>query len=103
MQLETPVGGKFAGLAAVYSALHRTKEADAALARVEADDSADMALQIGEVYAVRGKKDRAFAWLDRAYAQKDINLFLFKGDPLLKTLEQDSRYKAFLHKMSLPD
>ncbi len=103
MLLETPVGGKFAGLAAVYSALHRTKEADAALARVEADDSADMALQIGEVYAVRGKKDRAFAWLDRAYAQKDINLFLFKGDPLLKTLEQDSRYKAFLHKMSLPD
>jgi hypothetical protein len=45
----------------------------------------------------------AFAWLDRAFAQKDINLYYIKGDPLLKRLVPDARSKAFLRKMNLPE
>ena len=103
MQKETLEGMQLAGLAVVYQSLHRSKDADAALARLEAGYAGDMALEIAEAYAFRGRKDQAFAWLDKAYAQKDINLFYMKGDPLLKNLEKDPRYKTFLRKMKLPD
>jgi hypothetical protein len=33
----------------------------------------------------------------------DPTLYTIKGDPLLKNLEGDSRYKAFLRKMNLPE
>ena len=52
---------------------------------------------------VSGSEDEAFKWLDKAYAQKDIFLWQIKGDPLLKKLEGDPRYKAFLRKMNLPE
>jgi len=35
-------------------------------------------------------------------AARRRNLYLFKGNPLMKNLEGDPRYKAFLHKMNLP-
>jgi len=54
------------------------------------------------VYAFRGETDRAFEWLERAYASRDSGLAQFKGDPLLKSLEHDPRYAAFLKKMHLP-
>ena len=60
------------------------------------------AFQIAEVYAFRGEADKAFEWLERAYAQRDGGLPEMKGDPLLKNLEADPRYKAFLKKMRLP-
>jgi hypothetical protein len=53
-------------------------------------------------YAYRGERDEAFAWLERAYRQKDSGLWLIKGDPLLKNLAGDPRYPAFLRKMKLP-
>jgi hypothetical protein len=52
--------------------------------------------QIAEVYAYRGETDKAFEWLERAYAQRDPGLAGIKGDPLLKNLAADSRYTAFL-------
>jgi hypothetical protein len=42
-------------------------------------------------------------WLERAYAQKDVGLYAIKGDPPLKNLEGDPRFKAFLKKMNLPE
>jgi len=39
--------------------------------------------------------------LEKAYAQKDHYLWTIKTDPLLKNLEADPRYKAFLRKMNL--
>ena len=68
-----------------------------------AEHATDDAFGIAEAYAYRGEKDEAFRWLDRAYAQKDPLLYLVKGDQLLKNLDTDPRYKAFLHKMKLPE
>jgi TolB-like protein len=90
------------GQALAYHALGRKKEADAALAEFVATYHADAAFQIAEVYAFRGEADRAFEWLERAYAQRDGGLTLIKGDPLLKNIERDPRYAAFLKKMRLP-
>jgi TolB-like protein/tetratricopeptide (TPR) repeat protein len=103
MARESNLGWRAAGMAAAYQALHRLPEADTELAKLELEHSGDMAMEIAEVYAIRAQQNLAFSWLDRAYAQKDIFLWLIKGDPLLKNLDGDARYKAFLRKMNLPD
>ena len=90
------------GLALAYHALGRKKEADAALAEFIAKYQADGAFQVAEIYAFRGEADRAFEWLERAYAQRDGGLTEIKGDFFLKSLERDPRYIAFLKKMRLP-
>ena len=103
MQRETPEGGGDAGLAMAYYALGKSGESDQALRRL-IDSSADnWASGIAQVYAFRGQKDQAFRWLDRAYAQKDIELYLMKGDPAFARIATDPRYKAFLRKMNLPE
>jgi hypothetical protein len=40
--------------------------------------------------------------LERAYQQRDGGLTEMKGDPLLRNIEKDTRYIAFLKKMKLP-
>ncbi len=60
------------------------------------------AFQIAQIYAYRGETDKAFEWLERAYKQRDGGLSEMKGDPLLRSLERDPRWTAFLKKMKLP-
>ena len=81
--------------------MKRRAESDAALARATTAHAHRWAYGIAEVHAYRGEIDRAFAWLDRAYRQKDVMLCRVKGDPLLRNLEPDARYKTFLRKMKL--
>jgi tetratricopeptide (TPR) repeat protein len=90
------------GLALAYYAMGKKEEADAALSELIAKDHEGGAFQIAHVYAFRGEADKAFEWLERAYAQHDPGLAEMKGEPLLKNLEGDPRYKAFLKKMRLP-
>jgi len=102
IERETEPAWRLRGLALAYHALGRKKESDAALAEYVAKYQAVDAFQIAELYAFRGEADRAFEWLERAYAQRDGGLSDMKGDPLLKSLERDPRYAAFLKKMRLP-
>jgi TolB-like protein/Tfp pilus assembly protein PilF len=102
MQQATLDCGGDAGLALVYHAMKRNAESDAALARATKAYAGHWAYGIAEVHACRGEIDQAFNWLDRAYRQKDVVLYRIKGDPLLRNLESDARYKAFLRKMQLP-
>ena len=85
-----------------YYALGRKKEADAALSELVAKYHASTPYQIAEVYAFRNQSDDAFEWLDRAYVQRDDDLFITKVDSLLKNLHRDPRYVAFLKKINLP-
>ena len=90
-------------LAIVYASMSRKSESDKALAQAIKDSGDLAAMDIAGAYACRGELQSAFAWLERAYQQKDAELFRFKGHPLLKNLEHDPRYKAFLRKMNLPE
>ncbi len=85
-----------------YRALDRNKQADAALAEYVAKYDRQSAYQVAELYGVSGQLDQAFEWLEKAYARHDGGLTQMKGDPLLKNLEHDPRYAAFLRKMRLP-
>lgn len=57
---------------------------------------------IADVYAEVGDKDQAFAWLDKAYAEKSNALGYIRSVPELDGLRSDPRYTALLKKMGLP-
>jgi tetratricopeptide (TPR) repeat protein len=90
------------GLALVYHAEGKKKEAEDVLTAFIEKSQDAWAVQIAEIYAYRGEIDKAFEWLERAYKQRDLSLSEIKGNPLLRNLEKDSRYTAFLQKMKLP-
>ena len=80
------------GLPLAYHALGRAPSPMRRSARSSQKFAGEWAYQIAEVHAFRGEIDEAFAWLDRAYAQRDGGFSEMKGDPLLKNLEGDPRY-----------
>jgi TolB-like protein/Flp pilus assembly protein TadD len=90
------------GLALAYHALGRKKEGDVTLSEYINKYQDDAAYQVACIYAYRGEVDKAFEWLDRAYNLRDGGLTEMKGDPMLRNLERDPRYTAFLQKMKLP-
>ena len=102
MNQETVEVFKRFGLALAYHALRRGKEADDELKDFITIYQNDWAYLIAEIYAFRGEKDKAFEWLEKAYARKDSWLVELKGNPLFKNLEGDPRHTAFLRKMKLP-
>ncbi len=99
---ETADDGQFVGSAMIQFAAGHKAESDAQLANAIRQNTSDWPEGIASVYAYRGEKDHAFEWLDRAYEARD-HLYLFKGNPLMRNLESDPRYKAFLRKLNLPE
>jgi tetratricopeptide (TPR) repeat protein len=90
-------------LAVIYHALGRKVDSDTQLADLIRRYQNDDAIEVADVFASRGELDDAFRWIDRAYSQRDAGIYFIKVDPLLKNLETDPRYKAFLRKMNLPE
>ncbi len=103
MEKETGEWEKLSGEALAYYAVGRRVESDRALNKLIATHQNDAAFQIGEVYAFREETDKAFAWLDRAYRQRDSGTPEMKTSPLMKSLDQDPRRAELLRKMNLPD
>jgi TolB-like protein/class 3 adenylate cyclase/lipoprotein NlpI len=102
MQQENVEVFKVFGLSLIYHALGRRKEADATLNDFLLRYQNEWPYLIAELYAFRGEKDASFEWLGKAYSRKDSWLLFLKGDPLLKNLWLDPRYKALLNKRNLP-
>jgi TolB-like protein len=91
-----------AGIAMAEHTLGHAKESQQALDELIAKYAHVSAYQIAEVYAWRGEPDKAFEWLERAYAQEDGGLSLIKTDLLLGSLWTDARFAAMVKKLGLP-
>jgi tetratricopeptide (TPR) repeat protein len=91
-----------AGVAMAEHSLRHGAESQQALNQEIAQFAQGAGYQIAEVYAWRGEPDQAFAWLERAYAQRDGGLTFIKADPLMKPLLRDPRFAALLAKLGLP-
>jgi len=103
---ESDPGYRAYTLARTYYLMGRRADASIAVAMFEKTFAADWAYSIASLHALRGEPDQAFLWLDRAYQQRDTGLIGTPSvniDPDLKSLRGDIRYKAFLHKMNLPE
>jgi len=103
IMMETEPFWQSYGLALAYYALGKKKEADNKLADFIKKYQYGGAYQVAEIYSYRNEKDKAFEWLERSYIQRDGGLAQLKGDLLLRNIEKDPRYTAFLKKMKLPD
>jgi TolB-like protein len=104
---ESDPGFKTLTLPIVLGALGRVPEAERALAEAEAKYGEAFPYFIGIIYAARGDLTHAFEWWDRAFKKHDPDLGYFaKAAPAQAQVPQlaaDSRYKALLRKLNLPD
>jgi TolB-like protein len=91
------------GQAIVAFAAKRMAESEAALARLIEVYHATAAVQVAQAYAYRGERAKALDWLDRAVVQRDPGMINIKTDPMFAGLRGDTRYKAVLRKMNLPE
>jgi serine/threonine protein kinase/Tfp pilus assembly protein PilF len=96
-------GVRLMGDAMIERAGGHEKQSLQALKELIAKHAGDMAYQVGDVYAWRGDRDKAFEWLERAYQQRDSGLNGIAYDPLLAGLQDDARYGALLKKLELAD
>ena len=55
------------------------------------------------VYAGLGEKEQAFAWLEKAFAERSHWLVWLRLDPRWKTLRDDPRFPALVARMNYPD
>ena len=90
------------GVALAEYTLGHPAQSQAALDELITKYGHDSAYQIAEIHAWRGEVDKAFEWLERAYAQRDGGLMLIKTDVLLKPLWNDPRFAAMVKKLGLP-
>ena len=76
--------------------------ADAALKTLIDKDAASAAFQIAEAYALRKDPDQVFAWLDRAWTNRDAGIQFLLYDLFLSHYRNDPRFAGFCRKVGLP-
>jgi TolB-like protein/Flp pilus assembly protein TadD len=94
--------GRDSGLAAVYHAMGRTAESDAALVRLM-NEYHDWPSGVALAHAGRGERGKAMEWLEKSYMARDPDVLLWgPAHPFFASLHDDPRYQALMLKMNLP-
>ena len=76
--------------------------ADAALKSL-IDKQGDLsAYQVAEVFALRKDPDNTFAWLDRAWVNRDPGIANLLSDPFILNYRNDPRFAVYCRKVGLP-
>ncbi len=91
-------------LAHAYSAIGKKAEGDRVLRDLERKlkGTADSPDTMATIYAGLGENDKAFEFLEKAYSQKSLDMFLSpNSDLLLDRLRPDPRFQGLLHRMGL--
>lgn len=67
-------------------------------------DADSLPFYIAEVYGLRGDRDAAFEWVEKAYAARDPGVAILYEDPIVAPLLRDEpRFVEFVKKLNLPD
>jgi TolB-like protein/predicted Ser/Thr protein kinase/Flp pilus assembly protein TadD len=103
MQREPNEDYRLRGLAAVFWAMGRRTESDAALKALTDKFASIDSYGIAAVHAYRGEIDDAFRWLDRAYQEHNHGMPTVKTDPPFTNLRGDPRFQALLSRMGFAD
>ena len=59
-------------------------------------------VNIAQMYARVGESERAFEFLEKAYAERSTELTLLKVNPVFNSLRSDSRYTRLLRRVRFP-
>jgi len=54
------------------------------------------------VYVGLGDKDQAFAWLEKAYEEREMRMIVLKASPTYDSLRSEPRFQALLRRMNFP-
>jgi TolB-like protein/Flp pilus assembly protein TadD len=76
--------------------------ADVALKTLIDKGAGSSAYKIADVYALRNDANEAFAWLDRAWSNRDSGIQGLLCDPFILRYKDDPRFAAFCRKVGLP-
>jgi TolB-like protein/Tfp pilus assembly protein PilF len=76
--------------------------ADASLKTLIDKDADGAAYEIAQVYALRNNAESTFAWLDRAWRQREGGVAGLLYDPFILRYKDDPRMAAFCKKVGLP-
>jgi len=74
-----------------------------ALRRAQNDYPRPLSWDIAGDYALLGERDSAFAWLERAFRERDGALAFFTVDDHFYALRSDPRFRDLARRMGLPD
>jgi TolB-like protein len=89
--------------AMIQHTLGRPEESDKALQALITNWGWTAAHQVAEAYAYRGEVDKAFEWLEIAYAQRDPGIVHTAVDEFMRPLHADPRWQPFLRRLGLAD
>ena len=93
-----------AGLGHAYALSGRKADAEQVLQTLidRTKKSYTSPFDIATIYAALGDKEKAFAWMDRAVADRSSWLVYSKWEPRLNPLRSDPRFEPLLKKIGLP-
>ena len=104
-QLANRSNPSLALLGHVYAKLGRRSEAEAVIKELEkryADRLAD-GRDLAVVYAGLDDKDKAFAWLQKAFADHSVFLGFLKLEPMLEPLRSDARWNELERRVGVSE
>jgi TolB-like protein/Tfp pilus assembly protein PilF len=87
-------------LARSYAAWGKRAKAKRIVQEIEKEYPATSYLMT-QVFGTLGEKERAFAYLEKAFAERHLQLVGLKADPGLDSLRADCRYENFVRRMRL--
>ena len=93
-------------LGAVYAETGQTENAKAIIIELEEAYAKQktVGVQIAEVYAALGNKDKAFEWIEKDVESRGFELVLsIRRDEQFGSLKSDKRYAAILKRMGLQE
>ena len=105
-RVEDRTGGPGVGTAETYALAGRAREARLILRKQESPDPSGSPLDwffIAAVYAGLGDKEQAFAWLEKAYENRDFFMTYLKVYPGLDPLRSDPRFGRLMARVGIPD
>ena len=86
-----------------YERLGRRADAQAMLAKLQAERGEDVAYQFAEIYAQWNDPTQSLLWLDVAVRLHDSGLVLLKVDPLLDLVRKQPRFQAVERDLRFPN
>jgi len=92
-------------IAYLYARMGRKKEARQLLAKLKSEGKpqqrSDSPTMMAAAYGVLGEKDEAFAWLEKAYQERNLVLGYLKVRPTFDSLRSDQRFSQLLKRIRL--
>jgi TolB-like protein len=90
-------------LAVTYDKLGRHADAEAMLAKMQAENGDSAAYQYAATYAQWGNTAKALEWLDTAVRLRDSGLAQLKTDPLMDSLREEPHFQAVMRELKFPN